>query len=232
MASPTRPSGESADGADRHELARAVTGTAIGTNCSVRPYPSRSTSTSSMAPTSAAHITSLIVLPRCGGGRRASSRTGWELRHAGRRGVLGGRRREDVEVGGKPSLCSTMQQRALEHPLGLGGGKPAMMSAPKTTSGRQRPDLAHEARARRLRLVPPLHALEDEIVARRQAQMEVRHQLRGRRRWASVERLVRLDRSRCERDAEPRQIRACRAGSTAPAPAERSAGPGDRHHNL
>ena len=56
-------------------------------------------------------------------------------------------------------------------------GKPAMMSAPNTTSGRSRRTCSQNAIASRARM-PPLHALEDEIVAGLQRQMQMRHQPR------------------------------------------------------
>ena len=54
-------------------------------------------------------------------------------------------------------------------------GKPAMMSAPNTMSGRSRRTCVAE-RDRVGAQMPALHALEDQVVAGLQRQMQMRHQ--------------------------------------------------------
>ena len=56
-------------------------------------------------------------------------------------------------------------------------GKPAMMSAPKTISGRRRRTCVAE-RDRVVARMPALHALQDHVVAGLQRQMQMRHQPR------------------------------------------------------
>ena len=83
-------------------------------------------------------------------------------------------------------------------------GKPAMMSAPNTTSGRSRRTCVAE-RDRVGARMPPLHALEDEIVAGLQRQMQMRHQARlvGERVEQIGVGLDRIDRGQ----PQPRQLR-------------------------
>ena len=65
--------------------------------------------------------------------------------------------------------------RASANIASVSVGKPAIISAPNTTSGRRRRTFGAE-RDRVGARVPPLHALEDEIVAGLQRQMQMRHQ--------------------------------------------------------
>ena len=86
----------------------------------------------------------------------------------------------------------------------LSVGKPAMRSAPNTTSGRSRRTVSVNADRIAARMAP-LHALQDHVVARLQRQMEVRHEplLLGDRADQRVVGLDRIDRG----EAQPLELR-------------------------
>ncbi len=75
----------------------------------------------------------------------------------------------------KPQSSTRSSERVNMTSLSV--GNPAMMSAPNTTSGRRRRTRIAERDGIGARM-PPLHALEDQIVARLQRQMQMRHQPR------------------------------------------------------
>ena len=82
---------------------------------------------------------------------------------------------------GKTCRCvspqSSTRSSERENISSVSVGKPAMMSAPNTTSGPQPAHLVAE-RDRVGAQVPALHALEDEVVAGLQREMQMRHQPR------------------------------------------------------
>ena len=103
-------------------------------------------------------------------------------------------------------------------------GKPAIRSAPNARSGRSR-----RSRARELdhvgAPVPPLHALEDQIIAGLHGEMQMRHQPRL---LGDEPSRVGVDRGRVERrEPQPPQLRHLGAAGAAQHGAEASAGPAD-----
>ena len=129
-------------------------------------------------------------------------------------GVPGaGAEREDVQPG-QPARLDEIE-RALRTSPRSRSGSPAMMSAPRTISGRAARTALAEGDGV-VAEVPPLHPLQDQVVARLQRQVQVRHQ-------------PRLAGDRLDRAAgPPRPSRSRRAAAAAgPAP-PRGSPPPDR----
>ena len=188
---------------------------AISANWRVRPTPPRSTSTSTSAPRlrgrdSATALPSPLRAQTRGALLDDGAR---DLRHA--RGRRAGARREgeDVQIG-EPAVVDDAAA-SCANISSLSVGKPAMRSAPKTTSG---PQPAHFL-AERYRIgaaVAALHALQDHVVACLHGEMQVRHQplLFGDR----VHQRARPPRPGRWRRAAAARARARAAGSGARAP--------------
>ena len=117
-------------------------------------------------------------------------------------GVPGPRReRKDVQMG-EPAFVDQVE-RARKHRLGL--GRKARDDVGAEHHVRPQPPHLVAERDRVGAQVPPLHALEDEIVARLQRQMQVRHQPRviGEGIEQVAVGLDRIDR----REPQPRELR-------------------------
>ena len=114
---------------------------------------------------------------------------------------------------------------------GCGGTSPRSRSGSRRSDRRRARCRGASSRARARRgdrlgaAVPPLHALQDQIVARLQRQMQMRHQPAARRRAAPTDRRrSRSDRARTGADAaarEPRRAAAAPSGRGSACPADR-----------
>jgi len=114
----------------------------------------------------------------------------------------------------RPALFHQIPVSATKHPLRFSRSeKPAMMSAPSAISGRSRRTCAQNSMAS-LAQMPPLHPLQDQIVAGLQRQMQdgghqpLRHRLLSRRAGVAVG--PRLSRSMNEIRSPPSIQATCR----------------------
>ncbi len=145
-----------------------------GVNCSVRPVPPR------FRQNAARRADFAVEMPRAAPARRArASRRARSLTTAP--GSCGIRAAGVPGRGenGKTCRCvsphSSTRSSERRNIASVSVGKPAIRSAPNTISGRSRRTCVAE-RDRIGAQMPPLHALEDEIVAGLQRQMQMRHQ--------------------------------------------------------
>ena len=148
-----------------------------------------------------------------------------DLRHARRRRSRPRRERKDVQV--RQAAFVDQLERASNMRPRSRSGKPAIRSAPNTMSGRRRRTCSQKAMASRAQ-VPPLHALEDEIVAGLQRQVQMRHQplVLGEGVEQIAVGLDRIDRG------QPQPLELGHLLENLPAPACRAwARPADRRHS-
>ena len=164
-------------------------------NCGVRPMPPRSISTSTVAAdlrrrdSARSAAVALVAQPR-----RALLDDGARRPAACARPACPGAARTETRAG-RSGRSRRRGRSELANMSSVSVGKPAIRSAPNTMSGRSRRTSAQNA-DRVGAQVPPLHALQDHVVAGLQRQMQMRHQPRllGDAR-ASAARRPRPDRS-------------------------------------
>ena len=168
----------------RSRICPGSTGAAsrTGVNCSVRPMSRDSVSTRRVAPTSPSRCRRSAAAPRSRSAPRALLRRRRARPAACAPPACPAAARTETRADASARI--RRRDRASARTCSsVSVGKPAMMSAPNTTSGRSRRTVSQNAIAS-AREMAPLHALEDEVVAGLQRQMQMRHQ--PRRRCASA----------------------------------------------